>query len=211
MMGGGDTTQLTKDRSLSGDRRMKTDAEVDLVLAAKQNIAAFEPLYRLYVDPIFRYCYRRLGAPEPAADASRQVFIKAMSSIATCRETSFRSWLFAIAHNVLVDHFRTRRDEWPIDDATTIVDRSPSPEDETIAAEQRSEIVRLLDHLTPDQRQVVELRLAGLDGNEIAAILGRSRGSVDTAQSRAVSRLREVLGKSRPEPQAGKEDRHATA
>jgi RNA polymerase sigma factor (sigma-70 family) len=180
-----------------------------LVLAARDDLTAFEPLYRAYADRVYRYCLRRLDEPERAADATSTIFIKAMQSIDTCQPDSFRSWLFSIAHNVTIDAHRTRRLHAELDDAAEVSSRDASPEEAALRAETRLEIVALLDHLTPDQRQVVELRLAGLDGYEIADALGRSRASVDTAQSRAVSRLRKLLGVT-PAP-SRKEGNHAEA
>jgi RNA polymerase sigma-70 factor (ECF subfamily) len=165
-----------------------------LVAHAKRDPQAFAPLYQRYVDPIYRYCYRRLGEREAAADATAQVFAKALGALPGCRDDRFRSWLFSIAHNVLVDAYRARRGDAPLDAADEVVDAAPSPEDLALAADDRRTMVRLLDHLTPDQRQVVELRLAGLSAEEIATVLGRSRGSVDTAQCRAIARLRALLG-----------------
>jgi RNA polymerase sigma factor (sigma-70 family) len=178
----------------AGTREGEPSLDAAMVLAARENLAAFEPLYRAYADRVYRYCLRRLDDPDRAADATSTIFIKAMQSISTCQPDSFRSWLFSIAHNVTIDAHRTRRTHTELDDALAIASHEVTPEDAALTAETRLEIVALLDHLTPDQRQVVELRLAGLDGYEIAAALGRSRAAVDTAQSRAVSRLRKLLG-----------------
>jgi RNA polymerase sigma-70 factor (ECF subfamily) len=171
--------------------------EAVLVGLAKRDPHAFAPLYQRYVDPVYRYCYRRLSDPEAAADATSQVFAKALIGLAGCRETAFRSWLFAIAHNVLIDAYRARRPEAPLEAAAEVIDAGPTPEEAALAADDRRTIVLLLDRLTPDQRQVVELRLAGLNAEEIATALGRSRGSVDTAQCRALARLRTLLGVTR--------------
>ncbi len=163
------------------------------VLAARQNLSAFEPLYRRYADGVYRYCARRLDDPERAADATSAVFIKAMQSIEHCQPESFRSWLFSIAHNTTIDARRTSRNHAPLDAVLVPVNEALQPESLFTREEARLEIVALLDHLTPDQRHVVELRLSGLDGYEIAQALGRSRASVDTAQSRAIARLRRIL------------------
>jgi RNA polymerase sigma-70 factor (ECF subfamily) len=163
------------------------------VLAARQDLSAFEPLYRRYADGVYRYCARRLDDPERAADATSAIFIKAMQSIEHCQPESFRSWLFSIAHNTTVDARRTTRNHAPLETALVPMNEALQPEALVTREESRLEIVALLDHLTPDQRHVVELRLAGLDGYEIAQALGRSRASVDTAQSRAIARLRRIL------------------
>src|SRR4051794_25731491 len=76
-----------------------------LVAAAQRDRTAFAPLYQRYVDPIHRYCLRRLGSIEAAEDATAQIFTKALAALPAYREQgiSFRSWLFTIAHNILVD------------------------------------------------------------------------------------------------------------
>jgi RNA polymerase sigma factor (sigma-70 family) len=185
------------------------ESDASIVLAARSDLAAFEPLYRRYADRVYRYCIRRLGDPERASDATSAIFIKAMQSIESCQPESFRSWLFSIAHNTTIDAIRTTRMYDRIDGELEMADPGPDPEVAALAAESRLEIVALLAHLTADQRQVVELRLAGLDGYEIASALGRSRASVDTAQSRAVARLRRVLGVRNPNER--REDNHAAA
>jgi len=175
------------------------------VARAKLDPREFAPLYARYFDPIFRYCYSRVGTPEAAADAASQVFAQALAALPSCRGTAFRSWLFAIAHNVLVDRYRGRSDDRPLEDAALVEDAASSPEDLALAAEQHRAVLLLLDRLPPDQRRVVELRLAGLTTVEIAAALGRSRGAIDTAQCRAVARLRALLDVG---DRAG-EERHA--
>lgn len=172
------------------------DGEPDdaaLIARAKNDPAAFEPLYRRYVDPVYRYSLRQLGDPDAAADATSLIFAKAMAGLARCNERSFRSWLFAIAHNVLIDLGKARTGHSALEDAAEVHDPAPSPEELVVAGEQREGVRALLVHLSPDQRAVVELRLAGLKGEAIATVLGRKRSAIDAIQSRAVARLREVL------------------
>jgi RNA polymerase sigma-70 factor (ECF subfamily) len=172
------------------------DGDAWLVVAAKADPRAFAPLYDRYFDPVYRYCYRRLGHPEAAADATGQIFVKALGALPGYRDdaVSFRSWLFAIAHNVLVDEIRRHHPIFPLDEAATLPDAGPSPEAEVLTAETRSTIRVLLAQLPPDQQSVMELRLAGLTGPEIAEALGRTLGSIKIAQVRAIARLRTALG-----------------
>ncbi len=171
------------------------DEDARVVALAKRDPRAFAPLYDRYFDPVYRYCYRRLGDREAAADATAQVFAKALAALPRYREDapSFRSWLFAIAHNVITDDLRARRPVAPMDAAAHVAATGPSPEDLVLTDEAGSTVRALLAMLPPDQRQILELRLAGLTGPEIAAALGRSLGAVKIAQVRAFARLRATL------------------
>jgi RNA polymerase sigma-70 factor (ECF subfamily) len=171
------------------------EEDARLVALAKSDLRAFAPLYARYFDPVYRYCYRRLGHPEAAADAAAQVFAKTLAALPGYRDEapSFRSWLFAIAHNVIADDLRARRPAAPMAAAAHVAASDPSPEEEVLTDEAGCIVQALLAQLPPDQRQILELRLAGLTGPEIAAALGRSLGAVKIAQVRAFARLRETL------------------
>jgi RNA polymerase sigma-70 factor (ECF subfamily) len=183
---------------LSRDTRAdlgQRDEDARNVALAKSDPRAFAPLYARYFDPVYRYCYRRLGHPEAAADATAQVFTKALAALPGYREDapSFRSWLFAIAHNVITDDLRARRPVATMADAAHVEASDPSPEEAALASETGCMVQTLLAQLPPDQRHILELRLAGLTGPEIAAALGRSLGAVKIAQVRAFARLRTSL------------------
>ena len=163
-----------------------------LVAAARRDVRAFAPLYCRYFDRVYRYCFRRLGGPEAASDATGLIFVNVLSALPRYRDdaVSFRSWLFAIAHNVLVDEFRAHRIHLPLEEAADVPSSSPSVEEQVVATETGSYIRELLTQLTDDQQHVMELRLSGLTGQEIADALGRSLGSVKIAQVRAMKQLR---------------------
>ena len=191
----------------------RPDEDAWLVASAKADPRAFAPLYARYFDPVYRYCYRRLGSPEAAADACAQVFTKAIAALPGYREgkTTFRSWLFAIAHNALVDELRTRHPTAALDTARHVADPAISPEEAALRSETTQTIGELLAQLPPDQCRVMELRLAGLTGPEIAQTLGRTLGSVKIAQVRAIARLRIALGVTTTSSDTGtrEESRHA--
>jgi len=165
-----------------------------LVAHAKRDRDAFAPLYITYFDRVYAYCYRRLGDPDTAADATSSIFTRALESLASCHEANFRPWLFAIAHNILADHFRGRRFDRPLDDRLQLHDKGPSPEEGAIASETIRSVALLLSQLPPNQRHVLELRLAGLTSKEIGAILGKHPNAIDQAQFRAIQRLRMLAG-----------------
>lgn len=185
------------------------DAELATIRAAIERPEAFAPLYRRYAPVIYRYCHRRLGHPENAADATSQVFIKAIAGLRTFRPDpdnagkTFRAWLFRIAHNVVADAHRRHRPQQSLDapgaDAEApipLVDPGATPEELAIAADDARAIRDALRCLPGRQREIVELRLAELTGEEIAEAMGMSLSAVKSAQFRAFATLRRVLGQA---------------
>lgn len=190
---------LVRDDAPSGDgegERARAAEEAALVRLAQRDLRAFEPVYRRYAVPIHRYCFRRLGEREAAADATSQTFARAMAGIDTFRGGSVAAWLFTIARNVVIDAVRYRRPQADLDDtdaAGGLVDPAPRPDDRALETERREALFRALGELTPDQRGVIELRMAGFTGQEIADALGLTVGAVKSSQFRAYARLRTLL------------------
>lgn len=177
------------DSSVIGD-------DADLVARAQRDRQDFALLYRQYLPLVYRYCYRRLGSREAAEDATSQIFAQALAALPRFqhRGGSFRSWLFTIAHHVVTDEVRRMRPGVPLDLANAVAAPFPAPEEVVIQAEERQRVSSLLRQLPPPQRQVLELRMAGLTGVEIAAALGRSHGAIRKLQYRTLIRLRDMLG-----------------
>jgi RNA polymerase sigma-70 factor (ECF subfamily) len=185
------------------DSLMTTD-ESELIARAQRDRQEFAALYREYLPDIYRYCYRRLGNREAAEDATSQVFAQALAALPRFenRGGSFRSWLFTIAHNVVIDEGRRARPACSLDAAGAVAAPASAPDELIIQAEEKEVLASLLKQLPPPQRLVVELRMAGLTGVEIAAVLGRSHGAVRKLQFRTLLRLRTLLGDAMPEKEA---------
>lgn len=186
---------------------VRGEANDDLVLvaAAQRDRLAFGPLYERYHRPIYLYCYRRLQHPEAAEDAAATIFTKAIVALPTFRpdprrpSSTFRSWLFTIAHNVVVDTWRRNRPDLSLttrageDLAETMEALQAGPEELALASEETRLLGRLLDQLPDRQRASVELRLAGLTTAEVSVALGMSFGATKAMQFRAYRRLRALL------------------
>jgi RNA polymerase sigma-70 factor (ECF subfamily) len=169
------------------------DGEV-IRIVSRHDPDTFATLYRQHVDPIYRFCYRRLGTKEAAEDATAQVFAKALAGFSNYRGGSFQGWLFTIASHVVADEGRASRPTAPLAAAADVIDSAPGPEEELLASEDTQTLHALIMALPPEQRRVLELRLAGLSGVEIARVLGRSHGTVRNLQHRTLVRLRDLLG-----------------
>ncbi|MBX3070774.1 MAG: sigma-70 family RNA polymerase sigma factor [Thermomicrobiales bacterium] len=167
-----------------------------LVARAQADPRAFGALYGRYVDRVYQYCFRRLGTRESAEDATSQVFLQALAALPRYRgdRGSFRSWLFTIAHNIVVDHYRAARPGHDQDELELLPDHRPSPEDLAEMADRGRALREALVVLPARQRQVIELRLAGLTSMEIGVVMGCKARSVDVAQYRAVEKLRLLMG-----------------
>ena len=177
--------------TVSPDNHALGDEE--LVDRAQRDPGEFAPLYRRYIRPIYGYCLLRLGNRERAEDATSQTFERALAALPRYRAKSFRGWLFRIAHNVVIDAQRARSG-MPIEEAWSVADDHPTPEQLALDADAELSVRKLLAHLSEDQREVIELDLAGVSGPEIAEILDRRPGAVRALRFRAYARLREIVG-----------------
>ena len=134
-----------------------------------------------------------LGTDVAAEDAVSTVFTRALAAGPRYDDPSLRSWLFAIAHNVVANAYRAERPGASLESAWDLPDRVPLLEETVIVDDERDRLLGALRRLPEDQRRVLELRLAGLTGLEIAHLLNRSHGAVKMLQLRAYARLRDIL------------------
>lgn len=179
--------------------RSTTSSEGELVHRAIQGDAeAFGDLYMLHLDKIYRYIFYKVGNEREAEDLTEQVFLNAWEAIEGYRHRGypFSSWLYRIAHNVVIDYYRTGKEEEPLDAAVfTLADENLKPE-ELLA--QRVEVTRLREAIAqlPEKKQeLILLRFVeGLSHAEVAQILGKSEGSCRVMQHRALSALSKILG-----------------
>jgi RNA polymerase sigma-70 factor, ECF subfamily len=159
--------------------------------------AAFGELYDRFAVSVYRYCYRRTGNRHHAEDAMSQTFARALEGMPGFAGGSFPAWLFTIAHNVVINQVRRPTFD-PLPEELPIADPDPGPEAIVVMRDERSRIVDLLQLLPEDQKRVVEFRLAGLTGAEIAAVMERSVPAIKMLQLRAMRRLRTELAACEP-------------
>ena len=173
--------------------------EKDLLRKAiEYDEAALGELYDRYETKIYTYMYRRTSEPSIAEDLTAQVFLKMLEAIRQRRawHSSFSGWLYRIAHNLIVDHYRESSKESyiPIEDAPSLVANRYNP---VLSAERSLQSERLraaIRRLTNDQAQVVCLRfLERYSINEVSRMMNKTEGAVKALQHRALLTLYQLL------------------
>ena len=163
---------------------------------ARTDPVAFAPIYERYFPRIYAYCLRRVGSPEDAEDLASLVFSRALAGRSGYRGGSVASWLFTIAHNAVANHLRGRRPHLSLDamafsEADAVAWNDDPVLDRLIREEERARIARLVAALPEEQREVLNLKLAGrLSAREIGAVLGKREGAVRVMLYRIVQQLR---------------------
>ena len=162
---------------------------------------ALGDLVALWERPLMSFIMRMVGEPATAQDIFQETWLRAIGHLDGYRSRSFKSWLFRIAHNLVIDRSRRRKHEAaPLaydpreSDAPEerVPDPAPSPARATETRDTEAEILAAVAALPESQREVMLLRLeAGLSFKEIAKI---QKVSINTALGRmhyAVTKLRE--------------------
>jgi len=164
--------------------------------ARKYDAHALGNIYDRYSTRIYNYIYRRVGDAHLAEDLTASVFTKMLEAIRSDKlwRPSFSGWLYRIAHNVVVDHYRSwRRDsEFPLDARLVTTGGDPVKSLDVVLTQ--AQLRRAVSQLTPEQGQVVLLKFVeGMSNTEIADIMGKTEGAIKSLQHRALDALRRVL------------------
>jgi len=158
--------------------------------------SAIAAIYDRYATRIYGYLYHRVGNAYLAEDLTATVFVRMLEAIRSSKawRTSFSGWLYRIAHNLVVDHFRSGAQ----DKQVPLDDWSPSDEEPPADAAEHSllgEHLRgAIGRLTEEQGTVISLKfLEGMSNAEVAGVIGKSEGAVKSLQFRGLAALRQLM------------------
>ena len=178
--------------------RMPLVNERELVLQAQAgNAEAFGQLYDAYMERIYRFIFFRVEDQQTAEDITSQVFLRAWNNLDRFRlgRTPYLAWLYTIAHNAVIDHYRTRKVTTALEDVRLSQPDYAEVVESNIdfAVEMRS-IKSAMRTLTDDQQQVLTLKfIEGMSNDEIARYIGKREGAVRALQMRGLRALAKQL------------------
>jgi RNA polymerase sigma-70 factor (ECF subfamily) len=176
---------------------MQTDDESALLERVRAyDRTAIAEIYDLYSLRIYNYLYHRVGNASLAEDLTAAVFVRMLEAIRSSKawRTSFSGWLYRIAHNLVVDHFRSGELDRlvPLDDWSPAGGEHPAEAAERSLAEQS--LYLSISQLTDDQGMVITLKfLEELSNAEVAELVGKSEGAVKSLQFRGLAALRRLI------------------
>jgi RNA polymerase sigma-70 factor, ECF subfamily len=170
------------------------DPDLPAVRAAQADRAAFATLYRRYLDRVYGYAFYQLGDHHDAEDVTERIFLAALGALPDFRDrgSTFRAWLFRIAHNTIANAHRSRarRRTEPLPDDFQRAAPNADPAPQVALADELREIRRAVAQMPDDRRQVILLRFVDdLSTNEIAEVLDRSPGAVRVLLHRSLREL----------------------
>jgi RNA polymerase sigma-70 factor (ECF subfamily) len=159
--------------------------------------AALEELYLIHFDRIYSYLHVSVGNRHDAEDLTTQTFLKMLESIGRFRwqAAPFSAWLFRIAHNLAMDHYRANRRWQPEEEVREPeADASTSAEAGALESIGRKSMLELIDDLSGEQQQVLTLKFVfNFSNAEAATILGKTEGAIKSLQHRALVSLQKQL------------------
>jgi len=159
---------------------------------------AFTDIFNRYYNRVFNYMHFRLGNLYEAEELSSQVFEHVLQKMSTYNPelAPFEVWLFAVARNIINDHYR-RQKRWswlPLESIKNLVSRLPSPEENALKNEEHRLLLSSLASLDDRQRNIIALKFAGgFKNREIAQLTGLSESNVGVLIYRSLNQLRELL------------------
>lgn len=166
--------------------------------AAKGDAASFARLYDIHVNRVYRYILYRVSDISVAEDLTQEVFLRGWKALPKFKRMGkpFVGWLLTIAHNLVIDHYRSRRMESTLEDDIMTADTATDPQRMAAVGMEQSRLQEAIRKLRPEQQQVIMLRfIEGFEYSEIAVLLGKKEGAIRVIQHRALKELRQILDK----------------
>ncbi len=173
------------------------DGELDIIKdAIRGEASAFGLLYDHYQPQIYRFILVKVSRREEAEDLAHQVFLSAWQNIRSYRDMGFpfSSWLYHIARNQVIDHYRSAREHADLEQVENDLASGLEIEESTETRLQMEKVRAALKKLKPLYQDIIILRfIEEMPIREVANALGKSEGAVKLLQHRAMKQLQKAL------------------
>lgn len=170
--------------------------EREIIAASKHDPNCFKPLYEYYYRSIFQYILHRTNDTDDAADLASSVFYKALTNLKNYKDLSlpFGAWLFRIAHNETMQHFRKKK-KWRYVVLDDVLLQNMTEE---IEADNKETLIRatlkIIQDLDPDEIEILDLKYFQQKSyKEIAYILNSSEGNLKVKAFRLLHKIRKKI------------------
>ncbi len=175
--------------------------ETLVIKAQKGDEKSFNFLYDYFFEKIFRYVSFKIS-PENREDVVSDIFYKIVHNLKKYKPkkgASFKSWIYSIAHNQIIDFYRKQKELLGIDYDESFFERIPDdknekPNESLIKKEEAKKIKKALKKLSPLHREILELKfLEEFSNKEISQIIGKTEGNIRIMQLRALREIRKFF------------------
>ncbi len=156
---------------------------------------AFGQLYDAAVDRVYRFLFFRVNDVQTAEDLTSLVFLKAWENLHRYQPRGpFLAWLYSIARNTVIDHYRTHKQTVSLEEAAPMAAPNATPDAVVDLLFEMKTLKAAMRHLTAGQREVLTLKfIAEYDTAQIARQMRKSEGAIRALQMRALQALARVL------------------
>ena len=159
---------------------------------------AFAQIVVRYTGAVYNLCYRMLGSPQDAEDATQEIFLRVYTRLESYdSERRFSTWILSVASNYCIDRLRRRKFAWvTLDDVAFVLPSTElGPERSALKQEQADQVQAALQHLPEQYRLVTILRYwYDMSYDEIATLTGLTESALKTRLHRARKQLAAALG-----------------
>ena len=172
---------------------LSLEQQKDLISRAKTDLAYFKDLYEYYFPKIYRYLYYRTNNQDDTQDLTSQVFLQAIKNFENYnfQGVSFGAWLYRIAHNLLVNHYKKPSPLYLSADKDMPDQKSFEEINQKLDFQT---LHRLVSQLSPEAQQIIALRLSeGLSNQEIASVVGTTEAAVKMIFYRSIKKLQTYI------------------
>ncbi|MCX6089441.1 MAG: sigma-70 family RNA polymerase sigma factor [Candidatus Atribacteria bacterium] len=177
---------------------MTVSNQDEVITDARSDVQAFAMIYDFYFHRVYNYVRYRVRNADTTNELASRIFERVLTKMWSYKTErgSFSSWLFTIAHNIVMDYFREQKrcPSCSLEEMPERVVGHASIEDSLIRKETRIELLQALGQLSDREQNIVALKFwSGLTNRQIAELTGLSESHVGVLLYRAMKRLRNIL------------------